>query len=52
MPSAVALGEELADDGFAGEGRKGDGGDELFAGRSDDDLYFCSSLDDLAYDEA
>ena len=50
VPSTVALREELADDGFAGQCRKGDGCNEFFARRGDDHLYFSTFLDKCTYE--
>ena len=52
VPGAVALGEEVADDRMATEGRKRDGRDKLLASRRDDHLHLRPSLDEGTDDEA
>lgn len=52
VPGAVALGEEVADDRMAAEGRKRDGRDKLLASRRDDNLHLRPSLDEGTDDEA
>lgn len=52
VPCAVALCKELADDGFVGQCRQGDGSDELLSCRGDDHLYFSSLFHQSADDEA
>ena len=52
VPCAVSLGEKLADDGLAGEGRQRDGRDKLLACRRDDYLHLRPALDETADDVA
>ena len=52
VPRAITLREELADDRFVGEGRECDGCDKLLAGRGDDHLHFCTSLDEATNNQA
>ena len=51
VPCSVALREELAHHGLMGEGREGDGSDELLAGWRDDHLHLSAFLDEPADDE-
>ena len=51
VPCSVALREELAHHGLMGEGREGDGSDELLAGWRDDHLHLSAFLDEPTDDE-
>ena len=48
VPSAIALGKELTDNRFAGQGRERDRGNKFFSGRRNDHLHLCTTLNQSA----
>ena len=48
VPGAIALGKELTDNRFAGQGRERDRGNKFFSGRRNDHLHLCTTLNQSA----